>query len=143
MNWHVISLPLIVLSVLLYHLAQKNIPKDASPLIVFASAYAVAIGVCLAILLATGEIRKGPELVRNQNWFFVVLLGLSAIGVELGFLYAYRTGWKISTTAVTTGAFITISLALIGVFWFKEELTALNIVGLALCLVGVICLNLK
>ena len=141
MNWHVVSPPLIVASVLLYHLAQKNMPKDANPLVAFAVAYVVAITVCFAVLLATGDIRKGPELLRNQNWLPVVLLGISAIGVELGFLYAYRTGWNISTTAVTTGAFITISLAIIGVFWFKEQLSVLNVVGIGLCLVGVFCIN--
>jgi drug/metabolite transporter (DMT)-like permease len=143
MNWYLISPPLIVVSVLLYHLAQKNMPKDANPLIVFASAYLFAISICITVLAATGEIKKGWELVRNQNWFLVLLLGISAVGVELGFLYAYRTGWKISTTAVTTGSFITICLALIGVLWFKEELTVLNVLGIALCVVGVICINIK
>jgi len=102
MNWHVISLPLIVVSVLLYHLSQKNIPKDANPLIALTTAYFVAIGICIAVLIGTGEIRKGTELMRTQNWLPIVLLGMSALGIELGFLYAYRTGSRISTTAITT-----------------------------------------
>lgn len=143
MNWHAISLPLIIFSVILYHLAQKNMPKDASPLVAIATAYAVAIVICLAFLMGTGEMRKGEELFRNQNWLVLVLIGVSAIGIELGFLYAYRTGWKISTTAITTGAFTTVTLAVVGVLWFKEQLTPLNLAGIALCIAGVVFITMK
>lgn len=143
MNWHTLSLPLIVACVLLYHIVQKNIPRDVNPLVTFASAYLIASAVCLAFLLAAGEAKKGTDLLRGQDWLLIVLLGVSAIGVELGVLYAYRTGWRISTTSITTGTFTAISLALIGVLWFKEELTAVNVVGIALCLIGVVCMNVK
>ncbi len=143
MNWHTISLPLIIVSALIYHLSQKSVPKDASPLVVILSAYIVGVMTCLALLLATGEIKKGAELLHNQNWVLVVLIGLTAVGVELGFLYAYRTGWNISTASITIGAFTTTTLALIGTLWFKEQLTPLNIVGMVLCLTGVICINTK
>jgi len=142
-NWHTISLPLIVVSVLIYHLSQKSIPKEASPLVVILSAYLVAMMTCVALLFATGEIKKGAELLHNQNWLLVALIGLTAVGVELGFLYAYRTGWSISTTSITIGAFTTTTLALIGTMWFKEQLTPLNVVGIVLCLAGVVCLNSK
>jgi drug/metabolite transporter (DMT)-like permease len=143
MNWQTISLPLIVISVLLYHLSQKNIPKDANPLIVVASAYFLAICLCLTGFFFTGENKRLTEILQSQNWLVVALLGLAAIGIELGFLYAYRTGWQVSTTATTTGTFITIALALLGVLWFKETLTIVNIIGIVLCMVGVVFINLK
>ncbi|MBF8248980.1 MAG: hypothetical protein HW374_1780 [Bacteroidetes bacterium] len=129
MNWHTISLPLIIVSALIYHLSQKSVPKEASPLVVILSAYIVALVTCIVLLLATGEIKKEMELLHKQNWTLVVLIGLTAVGVELGFLYAYRTGWNISTASITIGAFTTTTLALIGTLWFKEQLTPLNIVG--------------
>ena len=143
MNWHTISLPLIVISVLLYHVSQKSIPVGANPLIAIATAYVVALGLCLVLLLATGEILNGTGILRNQGWIPAVLLGVAAIGIELGFLYAYRTGWRFSTTALSTGSFITIALALIGVLWYKEHLSPLNVVGTVLCALGVVCMNLK
>jgi uncharacterized membrane protein len=143
MNWRIISLPLIVIGVLLYHLSQKSIPKYINPLVAFATAYGIAFIICAAILFARGEIKTGVELIRNRAWLPIVFLGLSLIPVELGFLYAYRTGWKISTTSITTGPFISISLALIGTLWYKEELSVTNIIGIALCVVGVICANIE
>jgi len=143
MNWHTIALPLVVISVLLYHVTQKNIPQDTNPLIVVAAAYFFAICVCLAGFFITSDSKKLTEIFRAQNLLFVALLGIAAIGIELGFLYAYRTGWKVSTTATTTGTFITIALAFVGVFWFKETLTVVNIIGIVLCIVGVIFINFK
>ncbi len=143
MNWHTVSLPLIVIGVILYHVSQKTIPRDANPLIALAAAYLIAFSLCIVSLVLSGDIRKGSELFRNQNWVPVILLGLTAICIELGYLYAYRTGWKLSSTSITVGAFTTGAVALVGVFWFKEELTSLHAVGILLCIAGVVCINIR
>jgi drug/metabolite transporter (DMT)-like permease len=143
MNWHIISLPLIVIGVVVYHLSQKAIPKDANPLVTFAAMYLFAFCMCIAALFTSGDLRKWTELFRIQNWLPVFFLGLTALAVELGFLYAYRTGWRISTTGITTGAVTASMLAVIGVLWFKEELTLLQLGGIVLCIVVVVCINTK
>jgi drug/metabolite transporter (DMT)-like permease len=143
MNWRVISLSLIVMGVLLYHLAQKNIPKHINPLIALAIAYAIGVSICLIILTAGGEIMAGLDVLRKQDWIPIIALGLSLLPVELGFLYAYRIGGPISTTSITAGPLIAVFLALIGVFWYHEELTLTKIVGIGLCVVGVICVNIE
>ena len=143
MNWRLLSLPLIVAGVLLYHVSQKSIPKHVNPIFAFAFAYALAFIICVAILYASGEIKKSIEIIHNRDWLPLIFLGLSLIPVELGFLYAYRTGWKISTTSITTGPFITIALALIGTLWYKEELSITNFIGIGLCIAGVVCLHIE
>jgi drug/metabolite transporter (DMT)-like permease len=143
MNWRIVSLPLIVLGVLLYHLAQKSMPKHINPLLALTAAYALGCVLSLAILALGGEMKEGWALLRNQDWMPIVALGLSLLPVELGFLYAYRTGWPISTTSITVGPFIAISLALIGLFWYHETLTLTKIMGIGLCVIGVICVNLE
>jgi drug/metabolite transporter (DMT)-like permease len=143
MNWHSISIPLIIIGVLLYSICQKSIPKDANALIAIASAYLVAFVSCIAVLFFNDELKKGSVLFNDQKWLTVVFLGLSLILVELGFLYAYRTGWKISTTSITTGSFTTIVLALIGVLWYKEDLSLINIIGIVLSSAGVVLINYK
>jgi len=143
MNWHTISLPLVVVSVVLYHLAQKSIPRESNPLLAVAGAYFFAICVCLAGFFLSGERSKFGELLRNQSWLPVFVLGIAAIGIELGFLYAYRSGWKVSTTATTTNIFVAVSLAFIGLLWYREALTVTNIIGIFLCIAGVVLLNMK
>lgn len=143
MNWRVLSLPLIVVGVLVYHLAQKSMPKDLNPLAAFTVAYAIAFVICLAVLSASGEIKTTLEQIRGQDLLPILFLGLSLVPVELGFLYAYRTGWRISTTSITTGPFIAISLALIGALWYKEQLSVTNMIGIGLSVAGVVCANMR
>jgi drug/metabolite transporter (DMT)-like permease len=143
MNWHTAALPTIVIGVIVYHLSQKTIPKDANPFVALAAAYLIAFCLSIITLVLRGDLRKGIEVVRIQNWLPVLFLGLSAVVIELGFLYAYRTGWKISTTGITTGAFTTIALAIIGVLGFKEEMTLLQVMGIGLCTAGIVFINLK
>lgn len=143
MNWYTISLPLIVFGFVLYSISQKSIPKDANALVAIASAYFIAIISCIVVLFFTGEFKKGTSLFYHQKLLPVVFLGFAIIMIELGFLYAYRTGWKISTASIITGSFTAVALALIGVLWYKEDLTIINIVGIVLSLIGVILINYK
>jgi multidrug transporter EmrE-like cation transporter len=79
----------------------------------------------------------------SMNWLPILLLGLSLPMIEFGFLFLYRFGWKICTTAIITNSCTTIGLALIGVLWYKEELSAMNVVGIGLSVAGIICVNVK
>lgn len=143
MNWHTAALPIIIMGVIVYHLAQKSIPRDANPFVALAAAYLIAFCLSVTALFISGDLRKGTEAFRYQEWLPVLLLGVTAVFIELGFLYAYRTGWKISTTGITVAAFTTSVLAVIGVAWFKEEITMLHAAGIALCLLGIVCINIK
>ncbi len=140
MNWHVLALPTIIIGVIIYHLAQKTIPGNANPFVTLAAAYSIALTLSVAALFVRGDFQKGQEFFRNQDWRPILFLGLSAIAIELGYLYAYRTGWRISTTGIMTGAFTTTVLAVIGVVWFGEQLTLLHLTGSLLCLAGIACI---
>ncbi len=143
MNWHSISLPLIVIGVVLYHLSQKSIPQQANPFVVLSAAYLIALCISVGALFVRGDFKRGAELFRGQDWLPVIFLGLTAVAIELGYLYAYRTGWRISTTGITTGAFTTAALAIIGVWWFKEDLSMIHAVGIGFCIIGIVCINLE
>ena len=143
MNWHAAALPTIIVGVIVYHLAQKSIPKDANPFVALAAAYLIALCISIAGIVFGGDFKAGKEIFRNQDWRPILFLGLTAVAIELGYLYAYRTGWKISTTGITIGAFTTSVLAIIGVLWYKEELSLLHASGIGLCIIGIALVNMK
>jgi drug/metabolite transporter (DMT)-like permease len=143
MNWHTISIPLIIIGVVAYSVCQKSIPADIDALIALASAYFIAFVSCVAILFFTGGLKKESLFFNGQRWLPILLLGFSLIMIDLGFLYAYRTGWKISTASIIAGSFTTIALALIGLLWYRDQITLINIAGIALGAVGVVLMNLK
>lgn len=127
---------------LLYHLAQKSMPKAINPLFAITLAYVVGIAVCLLYSFVYPSERSFLDTARESNWA-VYAMGLGAAVIEVGFLLAYRVGWNISTAAVACSTAVTLMLIPIGVLAFKEHLSARNVVGLLLCMIGLVLVAKK
>jgi len=127
---------------LLYHLAQKSMPKSANPIFIITIAYLVGIFACVLYSFAYPSERSFLDTVRESNWA-VYAMGLGAAVIEVGFLLAYRAGWNISTAAVACSTAVTLLLIPIGVLAFKEQLSVRNVVGLLLCMVGLVLVAKK
>jgi uncharacterized membrane protein len=135
MSGFYLAFALTVFGMLLYHLSQKSVPQDANPFFVIVIAYVVGIALCLAFALISPGRKNLLETFRESNWA-VYTLGVAAALIELGFLLAYRTGWRISIAAVATNAAAAIVLIPVGLLVFKDHLSLRNVIGLIFCLVG-------
>lgn len=126
---------LTVIGMVLYHLSQKAVPKETNPFFVIAIAYVVGVALCLIFALVSPGKKSFVETFKASNWA-VFTLGAAAALIEMGFLLAYRTGWRISIAAVATNAAAALVLIPIGLLIFKDHLSVKNVVGLVFCLVG-------
>ena len=126
---------LTVIGMLLYHLSQKAVPKETNPFFVIAIAYVVGIVLCVAFAFTYPGKKSFTETLKASNWA-VFTLGAAAALIELGFLMAYRSGWRISIAAVATNAAAAVVLIPVGLFVFKDHLSLRNIIGLIFCIVG-------
>lgn len=126
---------LTVAGMLLYHISQKSIPRDMNPFLVTILAYLVGIVFCVICALAYPSRKTFGESLKETNWA-VITLGVAAAAIELGFLLAYRAGWRISVAAVATNAAVTLLLIPIGIVVFKDHLSLRNILGLVFCIAG-------
>lgn len=126
---------LTVAGMVLYHLSQKSVPAGMNPFLVTIFAYAVGIMLCAVFVFAFPGRKNVMESFKLSNWA-VFTLGAAAALIEIGFLLAYRAGWKISMAAVATNAAAAIALIPIGIVIFKDQLSWRNVAGLFLCLVG-------
>jgi uncharacterized membrane protein len=120
---------------LFYHISQKSIPRDMNPFLVTILAYFVGIVFCVICALAYPSRKTFAESLKETNWA-VITLGVAAAAIELGFLLAYRAGWRISVAAVATNAAATLLLVPIGLVVFKDHLSLRNILGLVFCIAG-------
>jgi len=93
------SIALAVLSSALYHFAQKLIPAGVNPLVSVIAAYLVSMVVCFVMLAFIPPENGVMAAFRQLNWT-TFLLALSIIGLEVGFLLVYRSGWNIGIAAV-------------------------------------------
>ena len=69
--------------------------------------------------------------------FYLLLVSLGVIGIELGFLLVYRTGFSISYAALIVNIGLGILLLLAGLILFKENLNFIQLMGVVICLIGI------
>ncbi|HEX9162894.1 MAG TPA: hypothetical protein VF980_14410 [Thermoanaerobaculia bacterium] len=131
------SLALTIAGNVLYHLSQKSIAGGVHPIVSIIASYLIAIVLAFAVLIAIPLREPLLVEVRRLNWA-TVGVGLSVLAVEIGFLLAYRAGWRISIASVSTNTAVALVLLPTGVFIFREHLSMTNIVGLVLCAIGLV-----
>ena len=130
-------LALTVAGMLFYHLAQKSIPRGINPFYAMIIAYTVGIVVLAVCALTLPGNKSFVRSLTESNWA-VFVVGAAAACIELGFLLAYRSGWRIGVAAVVTNVAVTLMLVPIGIVIFKEHLSLRNILGLVFCLLGLV-----
>ncbi len=122
---------------LLYHLSQRSIPQGANPFYATVIAYAVGAAICIICAQMYPAGKSFVETARGANWA-VVGVGVAAMLIELGFLLAYRAGWKVSVAAISVNVAGAAVLIPLGVLMFKEQLSPRNVVGLVFCVAGLV-----
>jgi drug/metabolite transporter (DMT)-like permease len=138
----ILSVVVIVASNVVYHVSQKSIPAGVHPLLSVAVTYAAA----LLVTLALWPISPGgpPKLsgIAKLNWA-TLGVAVSAVGIEIGFLLAYRAGWNINVGSLIVSVAVALLLIPTGVLLFREHLSAANATGIVLCLVGLVLVMLR
>ncbi|HJZ83245.1 MAG TPA: hypothetical protein VKD91_22950 [Pyrinomonadaceae bacterium] len=126
---------LTVAGMVLYHLSQKSVPPGMNPFLVTIMAYVVGIALCAVCAIIYPGKKGVVDSLRLSNWA-VFALGVGAALIELGFMLAYRAGWKISMASVASNAAAAIVLIPIGILVFKDHLSWRNLIGLVFCIFG-------
>lgn len=97
--------------------------------------------VCSAIMFFI--INKNGNLLHEyakMNWA-PVFLGTSVVGLEVGFIYAYKNGWAVSTASIVQSAFLAVALLLVGALLYHKTISISKIIGVGFCLAGLFFLN--
>lgn len=135
-------LGLAVLSNVFYQICAKAVPDKMDPLASLTITY--AIGAIASLILYFALNRDGNIIREYQktNWAPFVL-GLVIVGLEVGFIYAYKAGWPVSIAQIVQAAFLAVILIFVGYMLYKEAITWNKIVGIIVCLAGLSLINMK
>ena len=133
MRW--MPIVLVVVANTFYHLGQKSVPRAAHPVVAALGMYAVAAVAALALLPLVQPLPTRASAGAAVHWS-VALAGLAIVGIEIGFLLAYRGGWEISSASLTTMVGLAMVLLPLGVFLFREPMTPSRLFGFGLSLLG-------
>lgn len=140
MNTFYLPLLLTVSGGLLYHVGIKSVSTSANPfvaLFVPAAVLAVIYAVCTLTISAGGS---SPAAARASGWG-ILAVGVGAVLIELGFLWAYRQGWALSRAALTTTVSVTLLLAASGAILFRERLSPRDLLGIMFCIAGLVLIT--
>ena len=130
---------LVVLSNVLYQICAKSVPSGMDPFASLTITYLVGAVVSMTLYFSLG----GRDLIREYsrlNWAPIVL-GLVIVGLEVGFIFAYKAGWPVSTASIVQSSFLAVALILVGWLLYRETLSWNKLVGVAICLVGLVVIN--
>ena len=133
---------LIVLSNTLYQICAKSVPEGMNPFASLTVTYMVGAVVSGVLYYVSGT---GSSLLKEYgklNWAPIVL-GIVIVGLEAGYIFAFKAGWQVSTAQVVQAAVLAGVLLFVGYLLYHEVLTWNKVVGIAVCLIGLVFINLK
>lgn len=135
-------LGLVVLSNVFYQICAKAVPDKMNP---FASLTITYVIGALASLIMYYALNRDGNIIheyQKMNWAPFVL-GLVIVGLEVGYIYAYKAGWPVSVAQIVQAAILAVILIFVGYGLYKEAITWNKIVGILVCLAGLALINMK
>jgi drug/metabolite transporter (DMT)-like permease len=135
-------LALVVLSNVFYQICAKSIPDEMNPLASLTVSYTIG-----AVASATlyYMLNKDANIIleyKKINWASFVL-GIVIVGLEVGYIYAYKAGWQVNTAQIVQASVLAVILIFVGYLLYHEAITWNKIAGIVVCLAGLALINIK
>lgn len=135
-----IALALAIAGTVAYHLVTKLMPAGTHPVAILLAAYVCGSLVCVGVLLAVPAESGFRGHFVAINWT-APALAAAVVVIDLGFILLYRSGFPVSIGALVTQVAAALALLALGILFFKDRLTATNLAGIALCMLGLWLVN--
>ena len=136
------SITLAICSSALYHFTAKSTPSNVnfavSLLVTYAAAFMVTSLGFFFFPAKNGVLAE----IKHLNWASIGL-AIAVVGIEFGFLLTYRAGWQLGIAAVLVNVVASLILVPVAIFIFKDKISWVNILGILVCLAGLVMLNWK
>jgi len=129
------SVTLAIMSNALYYIIQKSTPDNVNPILSLIITYLIALVSCILIYPLYPHDSSLIVSLKRLNWTSMCL-GFTIVGLETGFLLAFRAGWNISITGIFVNGIAALILIPIGILLFKESISWINAAGILLCIIG-------
>ena len=93
---YVWPIALVVLSNVAYQICAKSVPEEMNPFASLTVTYLVGAAASGILFFALDHSGNLIHEVQKINWAPLVL-GIVIVGLEAGWIYAYKAGWQVST----------------------------------------------
>ena len=142
MSMYLFSIVIIVVSNIMYNICSKSIPAKANPFSSLLITYLTGAIISIIALKFYKTDKRFLQSFQDLNWASIAL-GFSIVGLEFGYIMAYRAGWNISLGSLVANIILAVMLIPIGILFFKEGFGLNKILGIVFCILGLILINKK
>lgn len=139
MIWPVL---IVVLSNTVYNIATKSTPSNVNAFGTLMITYLVAAILTGVIFVFLVKPENVVFELSKINWTSIVL-ALAIVGLELGYIFMYRSGWKVSSGALVANICLAIALIVVGAILYGENITVKQVLGIFVCIIGLFLINLS
>jgi len=128
-----------IASVVTYQLCMKVVPQDLNPISALVTIFSTAL-VCTLIAAKFAPVDPPSWSFAEFSWT-PVFVGVAIVGIELGYLLMYRSGWHLAAAPLVVMGAAAVVLTPIGFLVFRQPWSSKYVLGLALCLFGLYLLT--
>ena len=140
--WEMIwPLLLVVLSNTFYNICTKSTPSNVNAFGTLMITYITAAILTGIIFIFLVKPENAIMELSKVNWTSIVL-GIAIVGLELGYIFMYRVGWKVSSCALVGNICLAIALIFVGAILYGENITSKQLIGILICCVGLFLVNM-
>lgn len=136
------SITLAIASSALYHFVAKSTPANVNFTVSLLVTYAVAFVITLVGFIFFPATNGITAELKQLNWASIGL-AIAVVGIEFGFLLTYRSGWNLGIAAVLVNVVGSLILVPVAILIFKDQISWINVLGILVCLAGLVMLNWK
>lgn len=139
---YILPIAIVIISNIIYQICAKSMPSDIDPFASLTVTYSLSAVLCLILYFV---LNKNGNIIKEYgklNWV-PFAFGLVLVGLEAGWLFAYKAGWKVSVAQITQSSVLALALIFVGAFMFHEKITWNKLVGIVICMIGLVFINIK
>ena len=141
--WNLIwPILIVIISNVIYHILSKSTPSGAQPMASLLITYLVAATVTAILYFITSPTKNLLQDIKSLNWTSF-LLGIAVVGLEFGYIQVYRAGWNISVGSLVANIGLAVGLIVVGLLLYHENISAKQIIGILMCMVGIVFININ
>ncbi|HHX23138.1 MAG TPA: EamA family transporter [Thermoanaerobacterales bacterium] len=128
---------IVVIANTLYNISAKLTPNEVHSFASLFITYIAAALLSILLFFITSGNKNIVTEIQKTNWT-ALALGFSIVALEFGYIFIYRVGWNVSTGSLVANISLACVLLFIGVFIYKESISIKQILGVVLCIIGLI-----
>ncbi|MER2013213.1 MAG: EamA family transporter [Methanobrevibacter sp.] len=140
--WNLIwPILIVILSNTFYNICMKSMPGDVNPFAALFITYVVSAIMTAIIFVFMVKPENVASEISKVNWTSIIL-AFAVVGLEFGYVFVYRAGWAVSTASIVANIGLACVLVVVGYFLYKENVSFHQILGIFVCMAGLVLINL-